>query len=302
MLGAGMGKLSFILALAMVTTLLLGSVAYADDASALGSWTVARYQSQSCAAQGPVSGNVALIILVMEPEFKLLISSPDFHIAEGTYPVSISLDGGPHVAVNALGEEGVYAIALVRNLGMALRSASTLTAIVGDNKYEFAIQHADAAMDAASRCAGEPSWGEFFSHPPREREGAGDWKLVDNLQGSDRCTLRLNGSDVDTMIMRNNDGQWILMAGRADWALPAGQVKISLQLDDAPAQDFDAPIFDNLVFVVLKDPALADHLPHTQQLRWHLPWGDFRANLGGLNVAIDQLSACDLKKAQQKHG
>ena len=98
------------------------------------------------------------------------------------------------------------------------------------------------------------------------------------------------------MLMRNRDGEIILVAGRGDWANPTGQTKITLQLDDAPPQELDASVFDNLVLSAIKDAALSDRLMHAGRLRWHLPWGDFRADIAGLSVAAEALRACDLRK------
>jgi len=298
-MGKALGTVAIAL-FAMLSGILQTRAATPTD---VGGWTIERYsEPHTCDAVGPVSGNVSLVIAIIGPEFLLLISSPEFDFAKGTYPVSISIDGGPQVTLNADGEEGTYAIAMVRGLGMALRSASTLTATAGNKTYTFAFQHADAAMDAASRCAGEPSYLESFAHPPQRIDGAGDWTLLDSLPGADHCSLRLNGAEVDTMLIRNKLGSLILMAGRSDWAFPAGAAKVTLQIDDAPPQDIDASVFNNLVFVPVKDRTTEEQLMHADHLRWHLPWGDFRAHIAGLNAAIDALRSCDQKKADRKPG
>jgi hypothetical protein len=281
----------------LVLFLIVGA-ARAASATNVEGWIISRVEPpNACEAAGPVSDNVQLVIAIIGPQTKLLFSSPDFHMTAGTYPVAISIDGGPKVALNALGEYGVYAIAMVHDLGVALRTASTLTAQVGGKSYDFTFRHADAAMDAASQCAGEPTFLEPFAQPPKAIQDASDWKLIDNLQGVDRCSLRRGGQQVDTMLSRNRDGQFILYAGRADWAFPTGKAKVSLQFDSAPPDELEAGVFDNLVIVSLRDAATEQKLLHASQLRWHLPWGDFQAKLDGLPVALDALAACDLKKA-----
>lgn len=282
---------------ALFVSLLGLSRAHAADTD-LGMWKVERFdQPHVCDVAGPISGRAELAIAVMGPEFKLIISSDDFHLASATYPVFISIDGGPKVAMNALGDGGVYAVALVPALGMALRSASVLTVTIGNATYQFSVARADAAMDAASSCAGEPSYPESFAHPPQPIAGAGDWKLVDDPRNGNRCSLRRNGPEIDTMLTRNRDGQFILIGGRGDWANPTGHTKITLQLGDASPQELEASIFDNLVLVAIKDPAMSDRLVHATSLGWHMPWGDFHADLTGLGVATEALRVCNSKKA-----
>src|SRR5277367_76063 len=199
-----MAKLFGALAGSLLLVSLLCSVAHAE--SVVSGWTIEKFdQPRTCDAAGPFSGRAELAIAVMGPEFKLLVSPYDFHLASGACAIFISIDGGPKVAMNALGDGGVYAVALVRGLGMALRSASTLTVTIGSATYTFSVLRADAAMDAASSCAGEPSYVESFAHPPQQIDGAGDWKLVDSPQSG--CSVRRNGSEVDTMLMRNRDGE-----------------------------------------------------------------------------------------------
>jgi hypothetical protein len=186
-------------------------------------------------------------------------------------------------------------VAIVPDLGKALRSASALTVTIESAAYTFSVSHADAAMDAASRCAGEPPYLESFAHPPQQIDGAGDWKLVDTAQTG--CSLRRNGEQVDTMLVHNREGKFVLIAGRADWANPTGEAKVTLQLDDAPPQELEASVFDNLVLAPIKDPAMSDRLVHAMRLRWHLPWGDFAADIGGLGAALEALRACDSRRA-----
>ncbi|HKD22710.1 MAG TPA: hypothetical protein VKB71_11895 [Rhizomicrobium sp.] len=274
----------------------------ADTVGTVGAWTIEKFeQPHTCDAAVPVSDNVQLAIAVLGPQLKLIFSSPDFHLSPATYPVAISIDGSKNVTVNALGEGGVYAVAIVRGLGMPLRSASTLAVTIGNKTYTFDVRQADAAMDAASKCAGMPPYVETFAHPPQAIAGAGEWKLVDDLPGVDHCSLRRNGEQVDTMLMRNKDGRLVLFAGRADWAFPTIREKVSVQFDDLPAREMDASVFDNLIIVLLDDPSMEQTLLHAKHLHWQTPQGDLRADLDGVSQALDELHACDLKKAAASH-
>jgi hypothetical protein len=277
---------------------LLASAARADTKDAVDGWTIEKFERpHTCDAVAPSFEKADLAVAVIGPQFKLIFSSPDFHLSAGTYRVAISIDGSKRVLFNALGEGGVYAVAIVPALGTALRSASTLTATIGDKSYTFDVRHADAAMDAASQCAGVPLFVDAFAHPPQPIAGASEWKLLDNLPGADHCSLRRSGEQVDTMLMRNKDGRLLLFAGRADWAFPPATEKVSLQFDDLPARELDASVFDNLIIVLLDDPVIEQTLLHAKRLRWQMPQGDLRADLDGVGQALDELRACDLKKA-----
>jgi hypothetical protein len=247
----------------------------------------------TCVASGPVSGEVELAIAVLGPQFQLLISSAAFKFPDGTYLVSISINGSAPVTFNAVGESNVYGVALVRPLGMALRSASELTVTVGGKSYPFTLQHADAAMDAASKCAGERTYLEVFAHPPTDIAQADGWKLVDPASGTNQCSIRLNGAEIDTMLMRNNDGKLIVMAGRGEWAFPPGNTSITLQIDDGQPKAVDAFVLQNVVLVLLKDDSGQAQLSHATDLRWHFSWGDFHATFSGLDVALEALDACN---------
>jgi hypothetical protein len=283
--------------LAILTAFLFAGGTSAQQNAEPGGWTVTKVDPNSCLSGGPLSGNVSLDIAVIGPELKLLFSSPEFRFADGTYPITISIDGGAGVQLNSLAKADVFSIPISRDLGVAFRSASLLTAAVGGKIYNFRFAHADAAMDAASKCAGEPSFVEFYSHPPAEIPNADGWRIVDNIQGSKRCSIRKNSEQVDTSIIYRGNGGILLVAGRADWALRSQQVKVAIQIDGSPPLDFDGSTFDNLVLVPVVDPKIQNQLEQAKQLLWHLPWGDFQADVDGLPVALKALEDCDTRRA-----
>jgi hypothetical protein len=281
----------------VITFLFVVGAAAQQDPEPSG-WTVIKAdQPNSCIASGPISGNTSLDIAIIGAEFKLLVSSSDFHFADGTYPLVVSIDGGPSVQLNSLAEANVYSVAITHDLGVAFRSASLLTAIVGGNTYNFHFAHADEAMDATSKCAGELSFAEYYAHPPADIPGADGWKVVDNIQGTKKCSIRKNSEQVDTTIIHRGDGGILLVAGRVDWAFPSSQKKITIQIDDGAPLDADGWVFDDLVFVPIADPKTQDQLKQAKRVLWHLPWGDFLADVDGMSVALDALESCDKRRA-----
>ena len=293
-----MARLFGALAGSLMLSSLLSSAACAETGNVVSGWTIDRLEgANTCTASALRSGQADLSIAIIGPEFLLLLSAPQFRQEPGTYPVAISVDSGQAMMLNAVGHGGVYGIALVPELANALRSGSTLTATIDGQKYTFDIRHAGTGMDAASRCAGMRTYVESFAHPPASIDSAGEWKIIDDLPGSDRCTVRKNGDQVDTILARNKDGALLLIAGRADWAFPAASEKVSLQFDDQPVQEMDASVFNNLIIVLLKDASAEQMLLHSTHLRWRSPQGEFVADLNGVGHAIDALRACDAKKA-----
>jgi hypothetical protein len=285
----------FLLAVLLVVPVL----ASAADPPAPDGWTLTRYSATTCAVDGPQDGSVQLSIAAFGPQILMVLSSIGEADKPGTYPVTLSFDDGPDFDVNAEGHDRSLGIALTPRVGQGLRMAKLMTATIDGMTYKFPLQNAVEAMDAASHCAGAETYAEQRSHPPRAIAGAGDWQLLDDMP-DDTCSARLGGEHVDTMLMRANDGKLILAAGRPDWAFPAQDADITLQIDDEPPLAITAPVITNLVLAHIPDAEM-DHLRHATRLIWHLPWGDFAASVDGLGTAFDAVAACETGRGRVIH-
>ena len=131
--------------------------------------------------------------------------------------------------------------------------------------------------------------------------GAGDWKLVEQLPGVSHpvCHARINGPEADTMLMLNNDRLPILVAGRADWRELLGEADVSLSIDGGPPIGLKMQMFNNLVMKLVDDKALLGRLRRARTLDWAFPFGRFRANVSGIDVALDALASCARRHARQ---
>ena len=123
------------------------------------------------------------------------------------------------------------------------------------------------------------------------------WIIGGGAPGVDTCVARLPGAEVDTMLMLNKDGDLLLVAGREDWQQPAGNWDISVQVDDVEIEHVKATVFNNLVFLLVKDESTVHRLRAAKVIAWYLPVGVYRASVAGLGSALDSLRMCEQTRA-----
>jgi hypothetical protein len=120
---------------------------------------------------------------------------------------------------------------------------------------------------------------------------AGGWRLT--ALPPSGCWARLQGAQVDTMVMVNRDQKMVVGAGRSDWSLPNGQRGVTLQIDSGTPQALEASPVGNLFIVLIPDGGMALALRKAERLRWTVPQGRFSAEVAGLGVAFDAVRACN---------
>ena len=120
---------------------------------------------------------------------------------------------------------------------------------------------------------------------------AGQWRLM-GASDPAPCSARLQGAEIDTVLLINKDGALVLMGGRGDWQLDASEQSITLQIDKLPPADVKAEFATNLVLAPITDGALLGRLRRAHQLNWTLPMGHFSADVTGLGAALDAAKAC----------
>jgi hypothetical protein len=124
---------------------------------------------------------------------------------------------------------------------------------------------------------------------------ADQWTHIENVPGGTACAARLTGSDVDTMLMLNENGQLILVAGRADWHA-SGSQEIALRIDDFELEHLTASAFNNLVLLPIGDEAVLKRLKAAKDLYWSLPAGKYHATVAGLGDALEWVRTCERGK------
>jgi hypothetical protein len=146
-----------------------------------------------------------------------------------------------------------------------------------------------AASAAALAFAAAPALAEERPIP-----GAGGWSFVDRLPGMDGpvCHARIDGSQVDTMLIVNNDGLPVLIAGRRDWSGMSGEADAALAVDGGAPARLHVFMVNNLVVALIEDDALRQRLRAARTLDWTLPFGRFHAEVTGLGLALDAVAAC----------
>jgi hypothetical protein len=284
----------------LATPLLALLLAGADPArsaepTAPAGWSLHRVSPAVCYVAGPQDGAAELSLMAEMGQFMLLINAPTLPRAKAEYPVILRLDGGQAIPLTGLGSDAAIGLAIGGPLAQAIVSAGTVEVTVGAQHFAFTPHDATAALDAAARCAGVPTLAERQSNAPTPIPGGGDWRLVTHLPGApvNFCSARINGAEVDTMLMINNRGSMILIAGKPEWAAWGGEADITLAVDGAPPVALKANALGNLVLAEISDPALRHRIEAARTLDWRLPNGRFHAEVTGLGVALTALAACN---------
>jgi hypothetical protein len=128
------------------------------------------------------------------------------------------------------------------------------------------------------------------AEPPADK-----WSYIENVPGGTACAARLSGDEIDTMLMLNQKGQLILVAGRAEWHA-SGPEEIGLRIDDYELEHLQASAFNNLVLLLISDTAVLKRLMAARDLYWTLPSGRYHATVSGLDNALEWIHQCEQGK------
>lgn len=124
---------------------------------------------------------------------------------------------------------------------------------------------------------------------------ADQWAHIESIPGGTACAARLAGNEVDTMLMLNQKGELILVAGRADWRA-SGSQEIGLRIDGFELDHLQASAFNNLVLLPISDEAVLKRLKAAKDLYWSLPAGKYHAAVAGLGAALEWVRTCEQGK------
>lgn len=279
----------------VVAALLLSATEPA--AAGAAAWDV-KHESGACSADGPSDRDATLSVVAFGPQVFVVIAANDFPQGKGTTPLMLRFDGGAAQTLNAEVHGRTYGIALTQQLYRALREGARLdVSSSGQTAYGFALDGIAQAIDGVLSCTGQGSYAAVLSHAPQPIPGI-DWMISDPMAGTNECAVRRNGRDVDTTISLNASGAVILTAGRPDWAMPPTSVQATLAIGDAQPVAVQAIVFTNVVIVNLdkNDPALPAALARAKSLKWSFSWGQFEADIAGVDKALDALRACQAKR------
>jgi hypothetical protein len=121
------------------------------------------------------------------------------------------------------------------------------------------------------------------------------WIHIEQVPGGTACAARLNGNEVDTMLMLNEAGQLILVAGRVDWH-NSGPEEVGLRIDQFELAHLQASAFENLVLLPISDAAVLGRLKVAKDLYWSLSLGRYHATVDGLGRALAWVRQCEQLK------
>lgn len=255
-------------------------------------WVTGR-NGDTCEADSPQADGSVITIAAMGPQYLVLLQNPAFPLEKQSATIAVSFDGAPAQPVDALVSDHIYGIAVTPPIGMPLRGAAKLEAVIAGQTYRFDVRHADQAMDAVAACAHISTLPELWSEAPKPIAAAPGWLLTEHVPGTNRCSVRRNSPEVNTSLILSNDDKLVLIAGRPEWARWGGEIKASLEVDDGPAVELSGGVFQNITMFALKDqPALEQKLLGAKTLTWHLPWGTFHGEIEGFGAAVAALRQC----------
>lgn len=120
------------------------------------------------------------------------------------------------------------------------------------------------------------------------------WVLRSSAQGLNPCRAVKFGNTVDTQLLRGRDGSIVLVAGHSDWPLVASQlpVKVSISIDGGTPTGLDGYQIGRSLFVKIDTAELQKVVKGARTLHWHVPWGEFDANVEGLGPTFEALVVC----------
>jgi hypothetical protein len=124
--------------------------------------------------------------------------------------------------------------------------------------------------------------------------GAGRWLSVDSLPGvaGHACSARVDGTEVDVMLLLNRDQLPVLVAGHRDWHELLGEADIKLSIDAETPVPLKAQMINNLVMLLVSDGSLVERLRRARTLDWTMPFGRFHSEVTGLGTALDEMKSC----------
>jgi hypothetical protein len=221
----------------------------------------------------------------------MLVSSAAFSGPKSNYPVTLHFSNGTELNTNSVKDSSTIGIPVTPEIFAHLGDMDLVTITSTGARYDFKLNGAGAAVDAVLDCAGFKNYRALMSEPPVPIAGAGDWKLVARLPGTNNCSVRVNGPEVNTSMMLNGDGELILIAGRPDWAFSGQGVKASLAIDGGPPTEEAGYVLTTIAMFKVTGAQIRQLMAATD-VDWKLPWGVYHAKVNGLGVAYSALKAC----------
>ena len=123
-----------------------------------------------------------------------------------------------------------------------------------------------------------------------QERAVGRWQVGPATDAPGSCTARLNGAAVDLIVLINNTGKLVLVAGHPGWNA-TGSVQTMLSIDGGAPSKLAADAVGPLVMALVDDARTAA-LRKARSIDWTLPPGRFHVSVEGLGAAMDAVRAC----------
>jgi len=274
------------------------SPAFGADSGTVPGWTVSEVTVsnspiKSCVATWTKSEPTGLAILAEGPLLTLVVSSPAFEHAKKEDVVSLKTKRLGVMQRQAVVLSSSYGITTDSDVDAYLLDEGPLTLTIMNVDYSFTLANTSSAIDMVRRCVGQPTRADMEAKTAPSFPVPKGWEPLDVGSG---CAVRLQGKQVDTILSLNNDDKVLLIAGRREWNSAGEQIAITVQFDSQPAGSYTGWKWNNLVLLLLVDDKDVAALRKASAIRWHLPSGDYTAEVHDVGSALDSASACKKQK------
>ena len=249
---------------------------------------------RTCAITLNSSGRVELSVAAIGQLLLLMFSAQAFSGEKREESILMRTKTLPPLKRIALASNETYAVTLDRDVDAYLLEGNPLIVTIKGKDYSFSTLDASSAIDAVRRCVGQPTKAELQAKKAPPFPMPAGWTLRDDIGNS--CAARLEGSEISTTVSINSEDQVLLVAGRRDWATWGENFELTLQFDSQPPRPFKASRWNNLLLLLLVDDADVTALRNASTLKWHLPIGDYTAQVHDVGAALDSAIACTKTK------
>jgi hypothetical protein len=124
----------------------------------------------------------------------------------------------------------------------------------------------------------------------------GRWQVVPVPESPGSCSARLNGADIDLIVLINKNDKLVLVAGHRSWNA-MGSVATTMAIDGGRPGKLAADGVGPLYMALIDDTRTAA-LRKAQTVDWTLPSGRFHVSVEGLGAAMDAVRTCEHAQPQ----
>jgi hypothetical protein len=228
----------------------------------------------------------------MGGQLYLILDVAGFSSDRPLEPMIVRVDGKPEFKRDAIVRGTSIGLIVTADVSTLIEDAASLNLVVGKTSSTFPVQKLGQVMDSTLTCAGMGTRAELAKKRGDLIPGAEPWTLSDSTPPANACSTRLEGEQIDTLIMLTPDHQVLLSGGKPYWVGTPRTIDLEIQFDQAQPEAMRGAIFNNVVMLNLTNPNDVGRLRHAQTIRWTMLGNTLEASVPKIDRAFDALEAC----------